>query len=343
MLARPTAIESGGAVTAGEARDIIDRLEQRVLEHFVGPRSVVHSLVMGMCGGLNVLLEDIPGVGKTTLARSLAGAAGLDFGRIQCTPDLLPGDVTGMTIFDQASGRFTFRSGAIMHEFVLADELNRAATRTQAALLEAMQERAVTVDDRTYPLPKPFFLVATENPMRFAGTFSLPEAQLDRFGMSLSIGYPDADSERRIIDVAGMPTEPVGEVAGDAGARGGAGAPTGGGLGAETILQLRAAVEAVHVAGSVKDYAISISAATRRDANIKLGVSPRGTYHLICAARAEALAAGRDYTVPEDVRAAVPDVLSHRLVLSADARIEQRTSGEVLERIVSRVPMPRGV
>lgn len=242
-----------------------------------------------------------------------------------------------------------------MHEFVLADELNRAATRTQAALLEAMQERAVTVDDRTYPLPKPFFLVATENPMRFAGTFSLPEAQLDRFGMSLSIGYPDTDSERRIIDVAGMPTEPVGEVAGDAGARTGAkeagdagahdvaGAPTAGGLGAETILQLRAAVEAVHVAGSVKDYAISISAATRRDANIKLGVSPRGTYHLICAARAEALAAGRDYTVPEDVRAAVPDVLSHRLVLSADARIEQRTSGEVLERIVSRVPMPRGV
>lgn len=344
-------------IQPADAAAHISALEKAVGEQFVGAPHIIHAVVIALCAGLNVLIEDIPGVGKTTLARALAAAAGLDFGRIQCTPDLLPGDITGMTIFDAESGRFVFRPGAVMHQFVLADELNRAATRTQAALLEAMQEGSVTIDDKTHMLPQPFFLVATENPMRFAGTFSLPEAQLDRFGIALSIGYPDSEAEKRIIDVAASEGALKN---GSAGASRG-GAPGGGAFrggvseatAAETtedasgssldILALRSSAAAVRVDETIKDYAVAIAGATRRSPDIRLGVSPRGTWHLIAAARGQALSAGRDFVVPEDIRVLLVDVLAHRIVLSADARIEQRSAREILENLVTKIPMPSGI
>ena len=320
-----------------EARRQIEALVEAVGSAFVGPAELIRRIVVGLLGRLHVLIEDIPGVGKTTLARALAQASGLEFGRIQCSPDLLPGDVTGMTIWSQEAGRFVYRPGAIMHQFVLADELNRAATRTQAALLEAMQEGRVTVDGRVHPLPDPFFLVATENPLRFAGTFHLPEAQLDRFGLALSIGYPSTPDERRIL-----------EVADDAARRT---AATGGTLSLgtpqvcdpETVRELRHAAAEVSVGEKVRNYIIELARATRSHTLIRLGVSPRGSYHLLCAARVEALAAGRDYVVPEDVRTLCSPVLAHRIVAAAEARVEQRSNLEVLEDAVSRVPLPTGL
>ena len=187
-------------VTSIDMSSIAKNIENEIEKVFVGKKETVELLLTGFFTGLHVLIEDIPGVGKTTLARSLAISAGLDFGRIQFTPDLLPGDITGMTIWNQDKREFVFKEGAVMHQFILADEINRASARTQAALLEAMQERSVTVDGRTYILPEPFFVIATQNPVHFAGTFLLPEAQIDRFGISFSLGYPELENEILILD-----------------------------------------------------------------------------------------------------------------------------------------------
>ncbi len=324
-------------MNTAEAQEQITAIEDTVARTFVGPSRLIRLLVIGLLARLNVLIEDIPGVGKTTLARALAQASGLEFGRIQCSPDLLPGDVTGMTIWSQEAGRFVYRPGAIMHQFVLADELNRAATRTQAALLEAMQEGRVTVDDRVHPLPDPFFLVATENPLRFAGTFHLPEAQLDRFGLAVSIGYPSVADELRILAVA----DAVAEQPAEADLPAGLGVPPV--CSPATIRALRCACTGLHVGETVQNYIIAVARATRGHKLIRLGVSPRGSYHLLAAARGAALAAGRDYVVPEDVRELCSTVLAHRIVVSAEARVEQRSNAEVLEEAISRVPLPTGL
>ncbi len=312
-----------------EAQQMIASIRDAVSDAFVGSERVIERVVLGLVSGLNVLIEDIPGVGKTTLARAVARASGLEFGRIQCTPDLLPGDITGMTVWSQEAQQFVFRPGAVMHQFVLADELNRAATRTQAALLEAMQERRVTVDGKWYELPEPFFLVATENPLRFAGTFQLPEAQLDRFGLALSIGYPSESDEQRIL-----------EIADSAAAREYDAVPQV--CTAQDVVRLREASARVAVHDRIKAYLVAVARATRGHQLIRLGVSPRGTYHLLAASRAAALAACRDFVIPEDVRGLCTEVLAHRIVLAADARIEQRGNAEVLEDAVSRVPLPTG-
>ncbi|MFH2116138.1 MAG: MoxR family ATPase [Spirochaetota bacterium] len=306
----------------------LDQLRAGIAKAFIGSSEPVDLLLTGFLAGLGVLIEDIPGVGKTTLARSLARVCALDFGRIQFTPDLMPGDITGMSIWSQEARDFVFKPGAIMHSFVLADEINRASARTQSALLEAMQEGVVTVDGITHPLPQPFFLVATQNPLAFAGTFPLPEAQLDRFGLSMQIGYPVREHElainrQAIQDDVFAHIEPV--------------------LSAEDIIQLRALSKAVKVDEKVHGYIVDLAVQTRRDGLLRAGISPRAGQHLLRAAQARAFMAGRRYVLPEDVRSLAVPVLAHRLSASSEARIGQRTEREILSSIVDRQSLPSGV
>ena len=306
----------------------LDQLRAGIAKAFIGSNDSLDLLLTGFLAGLGVLIEDIPGVGKTTLARSLARACDLDFGRIQFTPDLMPGDITGMSIWSQEARDFVFKPGAIMHSFVLADEINRASARTQSALLEAMQEGSVSVDGITHPLPQPFFLVATQNPLAYAGTFPLPEAQLDRFGLSLHLGYPLREQELAInrlalMDDAIAQIEPV--------------------LTADDILQLRALSKAVRVDEKIHGYIVDLAVQTRKDGLLRAGMSPRAGQHLLRAAQASALMAGRLYVLPEDVRRLAVPVLTHRLSASADARMDQRSEKELVAAILERLPMPSGV
>jgi MoxR-like ATPase len=304
------------------------KLEDHIGSVFVGNQKAVHTLVLGFLSDLHVLIEDIPGVGKTTLARSLAKSAGLDFGRIQFTPDLLPGDILGMTVWSAEKREFVFREGAIMHQFILADEINRASARTQSSLLEAMQEGSVTVDGTTYPLPQPFFVLATQNPVTFAGTFHLPEAQTDRFGLSLSVGYPTSENETTILDrfKEENPLDELDSIGGSS-----------------EVVEIRQQVRKLHVDAKIKAFLVEIANRSRHSTKIKLGMSPRATQHLLLASQAEALLKGRDYILPEDVLSVVSSVLAHRIVLSAEARMENLTPVQVIERIVSSVSIPAGI
>jgi MoxR-like ATPase len=311
-----------------DAARMLGQLRAGIAKAFIGSGEPVDLLLTGFLAGLAVLIEDIPGVGKTTLARSLAKACALDFGRIQFTPDLMPGDITGMSIWSQEARDFVFKPGAIMHSFVLADEVNRASARTQSALLEAMQEGSVTVDGITHPLPRPFFLVATQNPLAFAGTFPLPEAQLDRFGLSMHIGYPQHDHELAINrlalhDDALAPVEPV--------------------LGANDIIQLRALSKAIMVDEKIHGYIVDLAIQTRKEGLLRAGMSPRAGQHLLRAAQAGALMAGRTYVLPEDVRKLAVPVLAHRLSASAEARMGQQSEKVILAGILERLPLPSGV
>jgi MoxR-like ATPase len=295
---------------------------------FMGKDEPVDLMLLGFIAGLPVLIEDIPGVGKTTLARALAAACDLDFGRIQFTPDLLPGDITGMTVWSQETRGFVFKPGAIMRRFVLADEINRAPARTQAALLEAMQEGAVTVDGVTHRLPEPFFLVATQNPLSYAGTFQLPEAQLDRFGIGFAIGYPERADEMRIGRMISRA-----DVFGDVAAV----------LAADDIVAIRDAVRAVLVDDQVLEYVVRIVAETRGADGLRTGASPRAGQHLARAAQARAFLDGRGYVMPEDVRAMSRPVLAHRLSLSPEARLAGRQVRDILAASVQRIAMPSGL
>lgn len=304
------------------------QLKNGITKAFIGSDEPVELLLTGFLAGLAVLIEDIPGVGKTTLAHSLACSCGLDFGRIQFTPDLMPGDITGMSIWSQEARDFIFKPGAIMHNFVLADEINRASARTQSALLETMQEGSVTVDGITHPLPQPFFLVATQNPLAFAGTFPLPEAQLDRFGLSMHIGYPLRDHELAInrlalLEDVFLQMDPV--------------------LTIEGTLQLRALSKAIKVDEKIHGYIVDLAIQTRRDGLLRAGMSPRAGQHLLRASQARALMAGRTYVLPEDVRILAVPVLAHRLSASAEARIGQRSEKEIVSGILERLPLPSGV
>lgn len=292
---------------------------------FVGSAEVIRLLTVGVFGGLHVLVEDVPGVGKTTLARSLASACGLDFGRIQFTPDLLPGDVTGSMVWDTESHRFHLRAGAIAHQFVLADELNRASTRTQAALLEAMQEGAVTIDGTRHPLPDPFVVVATQNPAEFAGTFPLPESELDRFALMVSIGYPSHEEELRIVGdldarIDQRLPDPV--------------------LDAATLRWIRTAVRSVHVSDGVRSFAIRVAEATRTHERVHLGMSPRATVLLLHSARTLAAVEGRDFVIPEDVIDLLPSVAVHRLVLTGEAEARAIGRRELIREIIDRTEKP---
>lgn len=295
---------------------------------FIGGDEPIRLLLTGLVAGLAVLIEDIPGIGKTSLARGMAAACGLDFGRIQFTPDLLPGDITGMTVWNQDSRSFMFRPGSVMHQFILADEINRASARTQSALLETMQENSVTVDGVTYPLPQPFFLVATQNPSDYSGTFHLPEAQLDRFGLSLSLGYPEPAHEKEIGRLIHQ-AEPF------------AGVQTV--ITADDITELRQLARGIKIDDSIRDYVIDVLAGTRKNEVFRTGASPRAGQHLLRAAQARALMDRREYMLPEDVQALILPVLSHRLLQTPQARLGGRTIQAELARLARETRLPSGL
>ncbi len=306
----------------------LQRIQARLEAAVRGKTGPIRLLLAAVVSGGHVLLEDIPGTGKTTLARSLAAATGCSFKRIQCTPDLLPGDITGSSIFDQKRGRFRFRPGPLMTQIVIVDEINRASPRTQSALLEALAEGQVTVEGRTRPLAAPFLCVATQNPVEFHGTYPLPEASLDRFMLQLSLGYPPEAEERALIQ--GAPGAPA------------PGAPPlPSPVTPADILALQAAAAAVRMDASVAAYAHRLVLATRQHAAVRLGASTRGALHLGRAARGWAMLQGRDFVIPEDVRHLAAPVLAHRLCLDGKAKYAGADRGQIIQEILQSTPLPR--
>ena len=304
------------------SEDVIDE----VLGAVVADREFVETVLVGVLARGHVLLEDVPGTGKTLTASSIATALGLDFSRIQFTPDLLPADVTGTHVFNERDRSFEFNEGPIFANVVLADEINRAPPKTQAALLEAMQEEQVTVGGETYQLPEPFFVIATQNPVEQEGTFELPEAQVDRFLVNSSIGYPDERGEiellhrRRDRDVQTPTVEPV--------------------LDEASVRDLRQVSEAVHADDDVVEYIAKLGRATRERPRADVGVSPRGVQSLFEAARARAVIKGREYLTPDDVKAVVEPVLAHRVVLTPEASIDNVDKARIVREAVDEVPVP---
>lgn len=291
----------------------------------VGKEAVVERLLVALLCEGHVLLEDVPGTGKTTLARAVARALGCDFRRIQFTPDLLPSDVTGLTFFNQKQSEFEFRPGPIFGQIILADELNRATPRTQSALLEAMQERTVTLDGETRALPRPFMVLATQNPVELEGTFPLPEAQIDRFFIKLAIGYPDAAEEEAILDRFNL-ADPLATLA-----------PV---MTPQQVTAIQRLVPHVQVSNVVRRYAVDLVRATRDNDAIELGSSPRGSLALYRGAQALAAIRGRSYVLPDDVKELAPEVLAHRLMLHPETRLRGRTPVAVVRQIVESVAAP---
>jgi MoxR-like ATPase len=302
-----------------------EKISGNIQKVFVGnPQTIQLMLVAVLCEG-HALLEDVPGTGKTTLARCLATSLGCSFRRIQFTPDLLPSDVTGLSWFNQKVQEFEFRPGPIMNQVILADEINRATPRTQSALLEAMQERQVTGEGVTRPLPRPFLILATQNPIELEGTFPLPEAQIDRFLLRITIGYPSQDDENAILERFKL-ADPLPELL----------AVTT----PEELLALQSERRQVRVEASVRDYIVRIARSTRKNQDIQLGASPRATLSLYQSAQAWAAIQGRDFVLPDDIKFMAPYVLCHRLILSAQAQLRGRTTAELLADIISAVPVP---
>lgn len=311
--------------SAGELRRLITAVETV----FHGKEEVVRLALAALLARGHILFEDVPGVGKTTLSHALARTLGLSFRRIQFTSDLLPSDVLGGTVYDPATGALDLRPGPIFAQVVLADEINRAPPRTQSGLLQAMQEGTVTIDDRTLDLPEPFLVMATQNPLEHHGTYPLPESQLDRFLMRLTIGYPDADAERRILLESSAARPPVQDLSAI--------------LSPDAVLGLQSRVEAVHAAESVVDYLMEIVRRTRSAPGIRVGVSPRGAIALFRAARAFALTHGRDYLVPDDVRELAHPVLAHRILpvgAGAASAEAHRVAENLLDEILEQVEVP---
>jgi len=308
------------------ASDRSDAVIDEVLEAVVADREFMETVLTGVLARGHVLLEDVPGTGKTLTANSLATALGLEFSRIQFTPDLLPADVTGTHVFNEADGSFEFTEGPIFANVVLADEINRAPPKTQAALLEAMEEEQVTVDGETHQLPDPFFVIATQNPVEQEGTFELPEAQVDRFLVKTTLGYPEESGELELLRRRAGRSDR---------------APTVGAvLDGDAVRDLRTVPEGVHVEADVLEYIAAIGRATRIRPQVQTGVSPRGTQRLFEAARAHAVIEGRDFVTPDDVRRVAMPVLAHRLVLTPEAAVEGVDPDEIVEDVLDSVPVP---
>lgn len=297
---------------------------QRVI---IGKERVLHQLLIGLYSGGNILLEDFPGLAKTLIARLVAQVTGLEFKRIQFTPDLLPGDITGGVIYDQKHGEFVFRPGPLFTNLVLADEVNRAPPKTQAALLEVMQERQVTVEGVTHPMPEPFVVLATQNPIELEGTYPLPEAQLDRFMLRLRVGYPSPEEEHQILAQRGARQQDKIALA-----------PV---IEARQLVRLQAAVEQVHVSEPIAQYIVSLTTATRQHPHVQVGVSPRGSLALYQLARAHAMVQARDFVLPDDVKALAVPALAHRLLLKPELWVRGVQADAVINDILARTPIPK--
>ncbi|WP_284643790.1 AAA family ATPase [Paenibacillus silviterrae] len=322
-MQKPSSLPSSSPSVAPQ--QVLDRIRYQVEKVIVGKREVLDQLLIALLCGGHVLLEDVPGVGKTMIVRALARTIDCDFKRVQCTPDLLPSDVTGVSVYNQRSAEFEFRPGPLMAHMVLADELNRTSPRTQSALLEAMEEKRVTVDGTTYPLPEPFFLMATQNPADFEGTYSLPEAQLDRFLLKLRLGYPTASEE---ADMLGRMSErePLSAVRAV--------------VLREEFLALQREAQQAHVDEAIKLYIVALTSATRQHAEVALGASPRASIALMRAAQAKAFLLGRTYVIPDDVKSLAVAVLAHRLVLAPSAILAGRTAEEVMASVAASTVVP---
>lgn len=306
-------------------QSVADRTCYNVERVIVGKRREVELLLVALLCRGHVLIEDVPGVGKTVLAKAIARSVGASFKRIQFTPDLLPSDVTGVSIYNPQSGRFDFRAGPIVSQMVLADEINRATPKTQSALLEAMEEGQVTVDGVTHLLPDPFIVLATENPIEYEGTFPLPEAQLDRFLLRLAMGYPGRANEIEMLNRQHHvhPLQDLSQV-----------------ISIEELLTAQRAVRSIHVSPLISDYVVSIVEGTRRHGDVQLGASPRGSLALYNAARAHAAIRGRDFVTPDDVKALADVTLSHRVIVSPSSRMRGIDSIDVVRDVVRSIPVP---
>lgn len=302
-------------------RSLIHNLERCIM----GKSEEICLIVTALLAQGHVLLEDVPGTGKTVVVKALARSINGQFRRIQCNPDLLPSDITGVSIFHPKDETFVFRPGPVMTNILLADEINRATTKTQSALLEAMEERMVTIDGDSHPLPRPFLLLATQNPIDFEGTYTLPEAQLDRFMLKLRLGYPDEKTELQMVYAQSRrhpleDLEPVADI--------------------QDIVRLQQQVRSVHIDEAVAEYGIRIVRATRDHADLLLGASPRATLSLLDASRAHAMIRGRDFVLPDDIKHLAPYVLKHRLLLRPEARLNGTTEQSVLDSILHQVKVP---
>jgi len=308
-----------------DVQEFSRKLVANVERVIVGKSSVVQLAVVGLLSRGHLLIEDVPGVGKTMLARSLSRSLDCSFGRIQFTPDLLPSDVTGVSIYNQGTREFEFKPGPIMSQVVLIDEINRATPKTQAALLEAMEERQITVDGTTYPLPEPFMVMATQNPIEYEGTYNLPEAELDRFLMRVTLGYPGVRDEIEVMDRQQYhhPVEDLEPV-----------------TTSEELIAAQEQIKSIFVSPALKEYIVRLVQKTREHADLYLGASPRGSLVLYRTSQARAAMMGRLYVLPDDVKFLVPVVLAHRLIVSPSARLRNVRPGEILEAIMEQLPVP---
>jgi len=319
-------MDTENALAVEDAAEVCGNVLDAIADSVVADRAFLETVMVGILSRGHVLLEDVPGTGKTLTARSFARALGLSFKRIQFTPDLLPADITGSHVYDEPTGEFEFRQGPVFANVVLADEINRAPPKTQAALLEAMEERQVSVDGETHELPDPFFVIATQNPVEQEGTFELPEAQRDRFAVKTELGYPGRDGEIRLLDRRADRTTQ---------------APTVDGvIDRDRVLELQAVPERVRVDRQVREYVVDLGRATRTDERVEVGVSPRGIQRLFEAVRAVATLEGRDYVVPDDVKRIARPVLQHRILLTAEARVTDVTPRAVIGSVLERTEVP---
>ena len=303
----------------------LNAIRDNVRQAIVGKDDVIDDLLVSLLCAGHVLIEDMPGLGKTTLVSALAASLGCSFRRIQFTPDVLPSDITGYTMYNMKTGEQEVHMGSIMHQIVLADEINRSSPKTQSALLEVMQEAQVTIDGQTYPAPSPFMVLATQNPIETAGTYPLPEAQLDRFLMRLSLGYPTREEEIQILAThrSRSRTKDLQAV-----------------VTAEDVIEMQRVLDTVTISPEITEYIVAIAEATRNQPNVRLGVSPRGTIALMQASRGRAMLAGRSFVMPDDVQACARQVLCHRMIMKVQGGADRQTSAAVVENILQSLPVP---
>lgn len=304
--------------------DKLNQLKTQLGRVILGKDEVIENLLIALLGGGHILMEDVPGVGKTTLAKALAKSISADFKRVQFTPDLLPTDILGSSIYNPRDGSFTFKEGPIFTNILLGDEINRASPRTQSSLLEAMSERQASIEGKTYPLPEPFLVLATQNPIEYHGTYPLPEAQLDRFGMKINLGYPDKNHEVEVL-YSQFHHHPLDDIA-----------PI---VDCATILELQSSVRAVKVDALIAHYIVELADSTRHHASVKVGCSPRGTLALFRTAQSHAFVEGRDYAIPEDVKAVAVATLAHRLALDTKAKYSGVAKEDVVREVLDKIPV----